>query len=771
MPPKQNKTPGAGSKRKRGSRSSPFTPSSSANTPNNAQGRPSNVSRATRENRIDNFRQRLYPQVTTRRVIEVLLETNNDDAEAAYQQYMAARRQILANLGHPQTAQANASDNEDEEGGGEQGEDGETTAGQVQALPDTIELLTETDIPWNANTEQERRNVAYTLREHVRDSTLFTDTLTRTEAILWNHLQEYDIATAQETFQSVNHVRRQLARIFDKMRTPLQRDVVHMKTRGTGGKKAQADANEEEEETEEERAAAEELKRVSMSQDERLAEFINITGRPDWYSLLLVLQAHNWNLVRAVEQWYRDGVPPYTDRPKRYPGQKGGIQKEEYGMRLDYMTGQTMTKPSPEDCIPSNLEADEDDQWRDEDDFFDPEEEGDSELEETPPPPPTSESKNNDDRKKPGFTINRLTKLPYKGMPNPRRFVFEYIQNGKYVSNIFEPEKFYFPERGEDENRSPKTKRRSSKPRDKPVLFDWNNGKHITFLTNWYRQNLQRTVGTLRRAAHQTWSEAERQWLHDRMTELFQKHKAKNPNKSDDEILEHMHVDTATKNAWEKAYNEEFVGTKQSGGIRKPRNAAALMTMRSRDARICEDFLVKPDDTYFTRRKHNRVNEHMSHHEVGPDPYGQYDFTDFADLDLEGYMRTSTLIEQVDYELYFTVDLNERTFWFWGRVLAAITELYMTRMTVQDQAVAMELLNWVGLPEIDVMTMSEDEVLEAIRDIRDAAPLEIERNDVEMEDEDAGSDSNEGTPRDVPDGASPSHGDADEPPAKRQRLE
>ena len=299
------------------------------------------------------------------------------------------------------------------------------------------------------------------------------------------------------------------------------------------------------------------------------------------------------------------------------------------------------------------------------------------------------------------------------------------------------------------------------------MLFDWNNGTHITLLTNWYRQNMQRTLGGLRRAPHQPWSEAERQWLHDRMTELFQKHKLANPNKSDDEIKKAMTVDEETKKAWENTYNEEFVGTKQPDGIRKPRNAAALMTMRSRDSAICEDFSINPDTTYFTRRKDKRINERLGRHEnlAGEaDPYGQYEFTAYEDLDLEGYLRTATFVDQVDYE-NVNLSLNEQTYWFWGRVLGAITEFYMTRQTFQDGAVAMELLNWVGLPEIDVMTMSEEEVLDAIRELRNAAPLEIERNDVEMQEQD------EESPRNVPDGASPSQASDNEPPAKRQRLE
>ncbi|KAK4938337.1 hypothetical protein LTR10_021221 [Elasticomyces elasticus] len=800
MAPKQNKTPGAGNKRKRNSSTNPSTPASSTNTPNNAQGsrsnRPSNISRITREHRIDTFRQRLYPQVTTRRVIEVLLETNDGNVDAAYNQYMAARRAILANLGHPTATQVNAStssdsDIETEEDAGEesdkQGENGETTAEQVQAQKETKKLLTETDIPFNANTEQERRDAAFTLREHVRESTLYTETLTRTEAILWNYLQEWDIATAQETFQNVNHVRRQLARIFDQMRTPLQRDVVHVKTAGTGSKprkqaavdpkEAETDANEEEEEVDDEatkakRAADEELKRVSMAQDERLAEFINITGRPDWYSLLLTLQMHNWNLVGAVEHWYREGIPPYTGRPKRHTARLAADE----GMRVG-LNGKRMEKPSPEDCIPSNMEEVDDDQWRDEDDFFDPEEEGESDLSETPPPAATSQSNNERERdRKAGFALNTLTRLPHKGMPNPRRFVFEYIQNGTYRHNVFQHESFYFPERGEDENRPAKSKRQPRKPKDTPVPFDWNNGSHITKLTNWYRQNSIRVGGALRRGAHQTWSDAERQWLYDRMVELFQKTKLDHPKMSDDEIKKTMYVSDETKKAWEESYNNEFVGTQQPDGIRKARNAAALMTMRARDARICEEFKINPDKTYFARPKNRRNNERVGRREprtAENDPYGQYEFTAAEDLDLEGYMRTTTFIEQVNFEHDAQLSLNDQTRWFWGRVLGAITEFYSTRQTVQDQAVAMEFLNWVGVPEIDVMTMSEEEVLAAIRRIRDVAPLTTE--DVEMEDgdEEEDEDNNTESPRKVPEGEPPSQDpqDGDEPPAKKQRLE
>jgi len=37
-----------------------------------------------------------------------------------------------------------------------------------------------------------------------------------------------------------------------------------------------------------------------LAQDERLAHFVNITGRPDWYSLRECLFEADWKLIEAV---------------------------------------------------------------------------------------------------------------------------------------------------------------------------------------------------------------------------------------------------------------------------------------------------------------------------------------------------------------------------------------------------------------------------------------------------------------------------------------
>lgn len=745
--------------------------------------------------------------MTVERVLNSFLERYRGDIDAAYQQYMADRTAIASGQGLPpapqpasgaspqshedededisdqpddeaagdeadgddtaadetaaaETADKSAADKTDSEGNnGEGDEDAEAPANQVQPQRDTMQLLTETDIPFNNNLEQERRDAAFVLREHVRESSQYTETPSRTECILWLSRHEWDIAQAMEQFANVNHVRRRLARTFDQMRTPLQRDIVHIKQNGgrkgkqkkTTSKKEKKDEEEKDEEekaddededkAEEKKAddedddddeekkaqkqaeerAKEEARRIQMSQDERLAEFINITGRPDWYSLLLFLQQHNWDLVRAVEAWYRTGVPPYTGRPMRYTTRLA----PEAGMRLG-PDGEPLPKPTPADCTPSNMEAADDDQWRDEDDSFDPAEEGESEMDETPPPPPQSDRDAQSSRA-PGFPINNLTKYAYKGMPNPRRFVFEYIQRGSYNANLFtKPRQFYWPERGD----------KKPDAGSKRVLFDWNIGPHITALTNWYRQNITRVSGEIRRAHSQPWSQAERDFLYRLQEAHFQKAKQQDPNKPDADILKGLTVDSKTKEEWEKKFNEKFAGTEQPDGIRKEREASALMTMRSRILAIVEDFKVPGDSKYFDRVRARRIRGRITRREPRQeqnDPYGGYEFHDDR-LDEEGYLRTSSFIETVESEETYNLSITNMNRWFWGRALAVATEYYTTRQTFDDQVVLMEFLSWIGLPDLDVENMTEEEVLSEIRTVRDTYPLAVDGVDVAMED-------------------------------------
>ncbi|KAL6253202.1 hypothetical protein RBB50_000925 [Rhinocladiella similis] len=528
------------------------------------------VTAIQRRDRLEAFNRRLSPHVVDTAILEFYLRTNGWNLDAAYTEYVQDRNNHLELL----------------KGLGDQNADDAVAQG----------LFNTSIVPWNENPEQERRDAAYAFNERVRRNTLNTQALSRTESSLWLNINHWDVGLALRNISSVagnaDGVRQILGRRYDRMRSQLAAPVKETKKHG-----------------EDKTPAKEAEDKIQEQRDERLAEFINITGRPDWYSLLLFLEARNYDLVQAVEDWYNTGVPPVD-----------GSKKRENGGMRDGPDGKPLTRPKPEDCKPrqslpkkktvtvrdkddddssqsssssssssSSDDSEPEDNFEDDLDRFLADSDSDSSTASSPAPASKSTPSKQRDRVQ-GYIIDDYADAAKGGAPNPYRYLLEYIAKGKYHSNIFEKRAtHWWPERGQADPGSKSGK----------VKFDWEVQKHVNGLNAWWRQNRSRVADEKKRAASQKWSQEENDFLYALSLELLEEAKKKNPGKSEDELVP-LIVPTKTKEEWARRFNEKFVGQLLQGSTepRRPRESAALMTQRGRHEAIIEKFKVPRDKMY-----------------------------------------------------------------------------------------------------------------------------------------------------------------------------
>lgn len=419
-------------------------------------------------------------------------------------------------------------------------------------------------IPFNDNFEQERRDAALALRLHLEERTGERGVMSPAEAVLLLHQHNWDLTQAAISFSTMQHARTGLARTYDQMRIPVQREIAPVAQQIT-----------------------------IMQQSERLAELINLTGRNDWYSLRVALQERNWNLVATVADWYTIGIPPVEAPAAVAP--YGGV-------RMDINL-----RPLPMPTRQSTRSTAREAGWA-----VEPEEFGVPSGEQDSSSSSDSEAGSSlikQKRKRPhGFMINSTRTTAKKGMRNDQKFLIEYVSRGRYWFNRFERQETFrwpdvnFSEQPHGHHPNPDT--------SKLVDFDWNNQQHLHWLNNWRRQNIQRATGLQTREQAQRWLQEELDFLYALSEELLQELLRNNPNKTEDQLLP-LKVTMDKKTEWCRRMNEKFAGTMQAGSSepRRPREPSALMTQRSRTRAIVERFKVKPDEAYFAKveRKEKRA--------------------------------------------------------------------------------------------------------------------------------------------------------------------
>ena len=284
---------------------------------------------------------------------------------------------------------------------------------------------------FNVNIEQERRNAALVFRIAIEERSMHTVLLSPSQAILFLHLSGWDLCEAAARWNAVS-VRKNYALLgqFDHMRAPVHRDI--------------------------ERDDVMAL----QAQDERLATFINITGRPDWYSLRERLIECDWDLIEAIQAWFRPGVRP--TRPPRRAGVAGirqGLNLQPLGLPQD---GEW---EAAEDTVL-------DESWGPEPDYFTPSnsprlptegqptEDGKEGHTEEKGEAPASKKKAPTKAKKGtvkvegrarrnGFLIHidetNARNTAQLGVPNTSLLLIEWISKGRYWVNRFKTKKLRWP--------------------------------------------------------------------------------------------------------------------------------------------------------------------------------------------------------------------------------------------------------------------------------------------------------------------------------------
>lgn len=404
------------------------------------------------------------------------------------------------------------------------------------------------------NPEQERRQTSILLRDQVRALATNSATLTISQSVLLLQLAEWDIGQALGDWWGLEHALDRLHLAFDRMRSPEgDTPTPHKKDRAR-----------------------------SERQDERLAILVSLTGRADWRSLQLFLMARQFDLVKAVEVWFRSGIPVAKKEKDKKLTRKDALQN-------------LIPAPSDRDVVAPPV----DNLWAAEQDFF--RRVSDFSRDELVPLPPLHE----DDREK----------RPFGSLLRPERntiqagsfyiddhFVIEYFAKGKYWFSRFMKKSFKWPKFGRGRGVAAGSDSESEGAASGKVKFDFANRSHVRELNAWRRQQFGRITGVMRRKGSQKWEPIENALLHSLLKELHDKDSKTLPA---DQAGRPLKITNERLNNVSRFLNEAFVGTKpgNASATRGERTPTSVGTQMRRFFPIVRDFNIKADDAWFSKNR------------------------------------------------------------------------------------------------------------------------------------------------------------------------
>ena len=569
-----------------------------ANALNAGNAAPRSV--AGRQRIISIVRERLRPHLAHGPLIERYLRVHGWDIDRATTQYQADRASIQNNpptpVPHmpppsapfapaqplPPPASASTAAAGTHSSGSQPNiadSDSDSDAASEEKLIDAMRAAA---IPYSDNIEQERRDAAFALRKHLQEN--HNVKLSCTQAVLLLFLAQWDLSRAAADFKGLKDALCRLHVHFDAMRSSLPRRTAM--TKGDD----------------------------QFRQDERLALFNSITERADWWSLCLFLKERDYDLVKAIADWYNEGVPP-VKHPKHAMG---------FGIRVDPLL---RPRAMPEEASPRAPEhADQD--WGPELDVF--AKEGiclgyKLKIVERPP------------RKRVfGSIINEHFDTVRPGEANKLLYLVEYFSKQTYRKNRFLNDKYNWSELngrlGDPWNvesavapediqediaieqtegiveetvdpgspQLPHNEPPSSEFTGSQLQFDFNLRNHINDLNSYRRQSALRITGIRKRGAAQAWVASESgflYWLHlQHLCWLM----VESPDKPKSKFLPFVVPETVLQD-WADRMNAKFAGTKPKGAkaTRRDRGSGGLNTQRSRTLWITRKFKQKLDKEKF----------------------------------------------------------------------------------------------------------------------------------------------------------------------------
>ena len=239
--------------------------------------------------------------------------------------------------------------------------------------------------------------------------------------------------------------------------------------------------------------------------DERLAWFISATGTESWYSAMVFLESHSWDVARAVDAWLRGGDIPHIDPPftvdtrgrvitEVADGGMRGFEHEE----IDVIPEKNKSwKPTPDEdekpdrrfrdrgSVASLHDNDGGEQSRD--------------FGYTP-----------GDHQRSAYVIEEDRRPARVNCPDPTKLRIESIQGQRY--------KIKWSSGKADDNGLDKAFKWNDEGRldkSKEFEFDWAVPEHVTSLNRWRQEYFRRCTGELAREETIPFNKYEHDWLRE----------------------------------------------------------------------------------------------------------------------------------------------------------------------------------------------------------------------------------------------------------------
>ena len=412
--------------------------------------------------------------------------------------------------------------------------------------------------------------------------------------------------------------------------------------------------------------------------DAMLAHLVHMTDRADWWSVLVHLSLHKWNLVKAVAVWQEVGIIPV-----RHPKDKDGRVKEGYGRRSIRTPTGIETRPMPTLAECTKYKTNRSIKWKPEPAQF-----ATSTNSNAPEPDVTRQSKEDRKNRPFSFIIHHNRQGVKINCPDPTKLDVEYFAAERYKMGNFRNVAYRWPEFP--------TPGDAQKP-----LFDFDNQGHVDNLNSWRRMNYSRATGMLLRSAGSAWSQEEMDHLYELYAKYYATLQAAHTGK---EPLK-FRVPEAKSSEWMARHEKKF-GT--------GRSANAMLLMATRTPRFSNDFglLYNDDNAILSNARRVRIIANAAGINLTTSELRranrEIEFP--AELPDSGVLTQQELRSYIDTELV-NITAGDQTGFSWRCLLRALEAFYRSAQGVGEVAEMQRILLVLQIQNLDLATVDESDVI------------------------------------------------------------